>query len=78
MVAPEYGQGGSQVRPRLEVKQQAAGSHVLGSFLGLGASEGAKEPGPDNAALLAVAALPGTLGHSLQHFLHHLSAAALS
>lgn len=32
---------------------------------------------PDNAALLAVVALPGTPGHSLQHLLWHLSAAAL-
>ena len=76
MVALESHQGSSQAWPRLGVWPQAAGSHVLGSPLGLGASEAASKPGSDNAALLAVAALPGTPGHSLRCVLHHLSAAA--
>lgn len=77
MVAFPGSQGRSQVLPSLEGRPQAAGSHVPGFLLGLGASKGAKGPGSDNAALLAVAALPGTPGHSLQHLLHHFSAAAL-
>lgn len=40
----------------------------LGPPLGLGVSEGAKEPGPDNAALLTVAALPGTPGTAFSGF----------
>lgn len=40
----------------------------LGPPLGLGASEGAEEPDPDNAALLTVAALPGTPGTAFSGF----------
>lgn len=43
----------------------------------LRAREGVREAGLDNVALLAVVALLGTPGHSLQCFLHHCSAAAL-
>lgn len=77
-MAPEgIGQVSGLTKAEKGVWSQASGNHVLGSPLGLGTSEAANKPGPDNAALLVVAALPGTPGHSLQCLLLHPSAAAL-